>query len=229
MCWKCATICNDFDLLPMNERNWNVMKERWNKNLSTCRSSVVMQDKPLPNTQNELLFHCQWQVLLRRDKFDFSHCVLIIGVGHQNETGLTDTDKSHYLTKFRLYASKQVINGKLPSNCSSGFQASFFSGPGKRRNIIIHYSQGNQCIKAHHGRRGIKGEVYPIMALKTKFGIINLTPSARKPSLQTLGARAIAKRLRSIKDIEFLELNPSCQENVQQEWIRHHHIIVISH
>ena len=217
------------------------MKHKWNKSLTVCRKNAISHSRPLPikfDTSQRFL----WMVLLDRRGFDFNHDTVEIGFGYPNEEGAADKSKNCFVTEMEVLPNEVTCNftpataraavrhnsARYPERLTAGFHARLWANSrGFRRVVLdnhgfdVSYQRLGECL-------GVEGGVYPILVLKTKYGAINLIPSAEKPSLQALCSREIAKSITKFESINLLILSPACREQLQKEWIRHHKTIVIS-
>ena len=228
MCWTCSTrIIEGLDVHEMDDKRWKDLMRYLEVDKAICRNEAIRRNKPLPRGK---WIYCSWYLFLQREKFNFERCEVIVGVGVPNETGMPDKDRTCYYRKFLLESETPNMpdEARARSRFAGRFHATFFSEPDWNRHLVLHHGKGSSWLKANIGFTGIEEEVFPIMLLNTKFGLINLIPSTEKPSLQTLCSKLVAKRTRHFNSIDTFELNITCEREVKREWIRHHRLYVVS-
>ena len=235
MCWRCTYPTDNIRPISMTKSNWDLIKHDWNQGLSVCQNNKISHDRPLPITlgTSQLL---TWGVLLENTGPELGKCIIELGFGSPREDGLADKSQYHYFAQ--MNASSQYLSRdsilpwvELSSHRTTsfvGYQATLWSSSRNFRRVIIHNHGSDKSYNVHGEFLGVEGEVFPILALKTRFGTINLIPSTKTPSLEALSSREIARNISKFSDIPSLDMNMICQRTVQREWIRFHKTIVLS-
>ena len=229
MCYSCL----DQDIPGWSYESWKNYRTYYNSKETIPRNNCLDQDKRLPNppAESEIGKCIQWGVIVIREIYPFEDDGLQVGIGVSDNEGRANRNYGHIISdgfKTTYYQENppQVghkINNKLPP-CRT-LHAVYWTK--SRELTLTSYSPtptGN-FIKTIKFKR-IKKQLQPLASVRTDFGVLNLIPSQRISSLESLCAKSIAKHITCLKNIDKLIIPKSCREEIGRAWIRFHAIVV---
>ena len=167
-----------------------------------------------------------WKVILNKDIYP-NFKLLQIGIGQADRNGFAMKDAAHFVCENEIVSWKKTLSdtsnsmryverdGKPP--CSL-MMAIWTDIP------TIQFMHGN--YKRINGFREVSRELYPIGAVSTEFGAINLVRTSRMPSLKRIAAYNITKKIDKLGDLDQLVLPSPIKLLLKRTWIRQHAILV---
>ena len=221
-------LCLDKDIEGWSFEDWKKYRITHNSRGTIPRNQCLDQDKKLPKppSKGEAGKCIQWAVIIMREVYPFEDDSLQLGIGIPTKEGRADQNYDHiisdgfkttYYQEHPHYAGVELHNKLKPcrtlhagywtSSCELTLTECF--------NHIIKFS-------------GISKQLQPLASIRTDFGVLNLIPSQKIPSLLKLCAKTTAAHITCLKNIDKLIIPKICKEEIGKAWIRFHAIVVLS-
>ena len=208
--------------------SWDHLCDVYNEQPGICRCYPITREKFLPTgPENRPGKFFLWEILLNKDLYP-SFRFIQIGIGHRNEFGSAQKELCHFICENGT-CQWQRVHGigsqhmpylkdekEVPCSLQVGFWTDYPAVQFRRGD----YTRINEF-------RGFQRDLYPIAAVGTEYGTIDLIDTNKVPSLLSTVAGGIVKRMRHISGIDTLMIPTSLKMELKQAWIRRHAIIFL--
>ena len=219
MCWRCACY--------YDPESWDMLRYKWNRSPVAGKGYPLNREEMLPQTDGTERTgqFLAWEVLVAHNIHQLDYDALEVGAGIPSPDGNAMRDRDHFICKGDTLTWCRDSGG---SNIRGSRKLQCYPD-----SIQVTYTANTREISfGHKSLRGmtkldcITAGLFPIVALYTKVGIVNLLPTSQPPSLQDLCAHMTALRMHHPEDLDNEGVSGPCLTLVKKEWFRCHVAVI---